>query len=232
MRHFFDPHIAQHLSKHTLEQEESKHIVRVLRMDNGDRLALLNGKGQFFSCTIIDANAKACIVSVDEVQHTDPDPYFIHVALAPTKQLERIEWFIEKATELGIHKITLFSSENSERVTCKPERFQKKIVSALKQSKRFYLPEISETIVPFTKFVENNPNGLIAHCYDLPKNSFSSSFNVNDCPILIGPEGDFSIKEVELAEKFGYKSISLGNTRLRTETAALYATALAKYQCE
>lgn len=232
MRHFFDPHINDTNESYTLSAEESKHMIRVLRMNAGDLLSIINGKGQLFNCSVRVPDPKGCVVHIDSVEHAEPEPYLIHVALAPTKQLERIEWFIEKATEIGIHKITFLSTAHSERIKTKTDRFEKKAISAIKQSKRLYIPEITESAIQFDDFVKSNPHGLIAHCYETPKDRFESCFRPNECPIIIGPEGDFSHAEVELAKKNGYKAISLGKTRLRTETAALYATALAKHLCE
>jgi len=149
-------------------------------------------------------------------------PHEIHIAVGPTKQMERIEWFVEKATEIGITEISLIDCDNGERAKINIDRLVKKAVSAMKQSHRTFLPKINE-LQKLSDFIEANPNGLIAHCYENEKNDFSDVFESTNCPILIGPEGDFSQKEIEKALENGYKTITLGPNRLRTETAALYA---------
>ena len=231
MRLFYDPHITAESKTHTLNEEESKHVVRVLRMNTGDQLAILNGKGDRFVCEITDAHPKRCGLNILENNHVPPPAYTIHIAVGPTKQMERIEWFVEKATEIGITKITFFQSTNSERIKLKLDRLERKAISAMKQSHRQYLPELSG-LIDFNTFIKQNPNGLIAHCYDGQKNTISDVFKPTECPILIGPEGDFSLEEVTLAEENGYKIITLGENRLRTETAALYACMQAKLLTE
>jgi len=227
MRLFYDPNIAINAQSHTLSEEESKHIVRVLRMTEGDRLILLNGRGGEFVCEITDAHPKKCVVQINEQTQATPPPYSIHIAVSPTKQLERIEWFVEKATEIGITEITFLTCTNSERVKLKLDRLERKAISAMKQSHRKFLPKLND-LVTASSFIQNNPEGLIAHCYEGEKTLLTESFTPKTCPILIGPEGDFSKAEVELAAKNGYKLITLGDNRLRTETAALYACMQAK----
>lgn len=222
MRLFYDPNIETGALMHTLSEEESKHIVRVLRMNNNDKLGILDGRGTLYIGEIAEANAKRCVVNIVGTEIETDSSNDIHIAIAPTKQNERIEWFIEKATEIGITEITLIQCKNSERVKSNTDRLIKKAVSAMKQSHRKSLPKINE-LVDFTSFVKSNPNGLIAHCYEGPKHQISEVFNPMKCPVLIGPEGDFTLEEVKLAEENGYKTITLGENRLRTETAALYA---------
>lgn len=227
MRLFYDEHIAPAAETHTLSEEESKHIVRVLRLEKGQEIGVLDGKGRLFSCEISDAHPKRCTLTVTNIDIAAPLPYEIHIAVGPTKQMERIEWFVEKATEIGITKISLIDCDNGERAKTNTDRLVKKAVSAMKQSHGRFLPVINE-LQKLTDFIEAHPNGLIAHCYEEEKNNFSDVFKLNDCPILIGPEGDFSQKEIEKALKNGYKTITLGPNRLRTETAALYACMQAK----
>lgn len=229
MRLFFDEHIAN-TEIHQLSEEESKHIIRVLRMSSGDRIGILDGKGNQYVCEINDPNPKKCLVKIINIE-TFQEPTPIHIAIAPTKQMERLEWFLEKATEIGITEITLFSSENSERVKLNEDRLKKKLISAMKQSKRFHLPKLN-TMVPFKELISENPFGLIAHCYDAEKTSIAKEFSELNGPVLIGPEGDFSEKEVSHALESGYKAITLGNNRLRTETAALYACMQVKFMSE
>lgn len=221
MRLFFDEHITNSGS-HTLSQEESKHIIRVLRLNTGDQIGILDGNGNQFTCEISDPNPKKCIVQIKE-QITFPEPNTnIHIAIAPTKQMDRLEWFLEKATEIGITEISLFTSDNSERVKINEERLKKKLISAMKQSQRFHLPKLN-SIASLKEIIKENPSGLIAHCYDGEKSSIAKEYTSLKGPVLIGPEGDFSENEVKQALEAGYKAITLGENRLRTETAALYA---------
>lgn len=231
MHLFYDSTITPGQKLHTLTEEESKHACRVLRLKEGDKIALLNGNGFEFSATITDANPKRCVVAIDTIKEEKKPPYSIHIAIAPTKNNDRLEWFLEKATEIGITEITLLLCSNNERKQTKDERFEKILISAMKQSKRLFLPKLN-SLTPFKDFISNHPNGLIAHCYEGEKFGIAESFSMLDCPILIGPEGDFSKQEVELALQSGYKTITLGENRLRTETAGLYAVMQAKMNCE
>jgi 16S rRNA (uracil1498-N3)-methyltransferase len=227
MRLFYDPTISIGAITHELSEMESKHIVRVLRMSEGDSVALVNGIGGYFEATITEAHAKRCKLKIDKEEQTEEPKEEIHVALGPTKQMERIEWFIEKATEIGITEISFISGSNSERVKLKPERLEKKAISAMKQSRRRFLPIINE-VQSISSFIQKHPNGLIAHCYEGEKSVIGDVFQLRGCPLLIGPEGDFTPEEITLALENGYKTITLGENRLRTETAALYACMQAK----
>ena len=227
MRLFYDAHIAPDATTHLLQEDESKHIVRVLRYQVGDAIGILDGKGNLFNCVIADAHPKRCLLEVTSVDHIPASSEEIHIAIAPTKQMERIEWFVEKAVEIGVTKITLLDCKNGERARIKTDRLAKKAISAMKQSQRRYLPEI-EVLTSFSDFLTNHDFGLLAHCYEADKNEFSDVFTYKDCPILIGPEGDFTEQEVAQALDKGYKTITLGKNRLRTETAALYACMRAK----
>lgn len=230
MRLFFDDHITNSGS-HTLSTEESKHIIRVLRLNTGDEIGILDGNGNKYICQIAEPNPKKCVVSIKEVIAFEKPKVQIHIAIAPTKQMERLEWFLEKSTEIGITEITLFTSENSERVKINEERLQKKLISAMKQSQRYHLPKLN-TLVKFNDIISEHSNGLIAHCYEGEKSCISKEFNTLSGPILIGPEGDFTENEVKRALEAGYKAISLGDNRLRTETAALYACMQVKFMSE
>lgn len=227
MRLFYDANIDPDASSFQLSEEESKHIVRVLRGQVGDTVGMLDGKGHLFTCEIADAHPKRCLLNVTHIDFEAESDHEIHIAVAPTKQMERIEWFIEKAVEIGVTKITLLDCKNGERARIKTDRLVKKAISAMKQSQRRYLPEIVE-LTSFTDFLKNHATGLLAHCYEEDKNDFSDVFQSKSCPILIGPEGDFTEQEVEQAIKQGYKAVTLGTNRLRTETAALYACMQAK----
>jgi 16S rRNA (uracil1498-N3)-methyltransferase len=191
-------------------------------MSEGGVLALVNGSGGYFEARISEAHPKRCKLEIKHSEQQERPTEEIHIALGPTKQMERIEWFIEKATEIGVTEISFITGANSERIKLKPERLEKKAISAMKQSQRKFLPKINElTSIP--EFIRKHPNGLIAHCYEGEKSTIEESFQALNCPILIGPEGDFTLEEVNLALENGYKTITLGKNRLRTETAALYA---------
>ncbi|MEX1192284.1 MAG: 16S rRNA (uracil(1498)-N(3))-methyltransferase [Brumimicrobium sp.] len=227
MRSFFLNKVEINLNELVLPPEESKHACKVLRMKNGDQLSIVNGKGDELIAEIIDDHYKKCVVKRVNFIHESPDDYEIHIAIAPTKMNDRFEWFLEKATELGIHKITPLLCSNSERKKIKLERYEKIVIAAMKQSKRLYLPELNQ-LTTLDAFIDKYPSGLLAHCYDEEKNKVHNSLNNKNCPILIGPEGDFTNLEVEKLVQSGYVPISLGKTRLRTETAGIYACALAK----
>lgn len=225
MHLFYDPHI-QASGEHLLSEEESKHAVRVLRLEVGDELAILNGRGEQFTCKVMDAHPKKCKVGI-VARHQGEAEAKLHIAISPTKQMERMEWFVEKATEIGITDITFIECKNSERVQLKLDRLERKAISAMKQSKRLFLPTLHE-LTSFTKFVEAHPNGMLAHCYPDEKYHIPTNLSPENSLMLIGPEGDFAPEELAHASKLGYKMITLGENRLRTETAALYATVLMK----
>lgn len=227
MQLFYNPNISNSSKEVVFDKEESKHILKVLRMKEGDVFSITNGKGSFFSTEIIDANPKACLVKILSEEIQKPLPYQLHIAVAPTKLNDRYEWFLEKATEIGISEITPIICEHSERKTIKPERYEKILQSAMKQSLKAYLPILNEA-VSFKDFInsKNDSDGIkcIAHCEENEKKSLKSVLLPNQkITILIGPEGDFSSEEINLAKKNGYIPISLGESRLRTETAAVVA---------
>ena len=221
MRLFYDSNITAEHNRFVLTEDESKHIVKVLRMSEGDQIGLLNGRGDHFETTIISANPKRCEVEVNKHEHFE-DPTRLHLAVAPTKMNDRMEWLIEKAVEIGVNEITFLLCKNSERKAIKLERFEAIAISAMKQSKRYFLPKMND-LTKVDDFIKANPNGLIAHCYEAEKSNIRSSFGESNGVILIGPEGDFSLPEVELAQANQYKAISLSDFRLRTETAGLMA---------
>ncbi|MFL5763198.1 MAG: 16S rRNA (uracil(1498)-N(3))-methyltransferase [Bacteroidia bacterium] len=227
MHLFYTPEISG--SSYTLPEEESKHAIRVLRLGVGDKVVLIDGKGGWFDAEITDENLKRCTVRIlDSKRDYGKKNWSLHVAVAPTKMMERLEWFVEKATETGIDAISLIGCKNSERDVVKTERVVKVAVSAMKQSLKTSLPAISE-MTAFEKFIEYSCSfsgeKFIAHCNyrgSLPhiKTAYTPG---NNAMVLIGPEGDFTLEEVKLALDNGFKEISLGESRLRTETAALYA---------
>ena len=222
MHLFYDPTIDVLAKTHILNEEESKHACKVMRLVIGNEIAILNGKGVEFIAKIVEAHPKHCKVEIiSKTEELKPN-YDLHIAIAPTKIIDRIEWFLEKATEIGITEITPLICSNSERKIIKEERLEKILIAAMKQSKRLFLPKLNP-LTEISSFIKQHPKGLIAHCYEGDKSSISEVFETKNSPILIGPEGDFSMKEVEIALNSGYKTITLGKNRLRTETAGLYA---------
>ncbi|MCK5815348.1 MAG: 16S rRNA (uracil(1498)-N(3))-methyltransferase [Flavobacteriaceae bacterium] len=224
MQLFYSPHINLSTNQFTFDKIESRHIVKVLRKTEGDILHITNGKGILFQVQIEIASDKKCLVNIiSKKEKTKPWSYYLHVAIAPTKNNDRLEWFLEKATELGIDEITPIICDHSERKIIKKERLEKVVVSSMKQSLKHHLPKLNDAI-PFSKFIQNEHEGdlFIAHCEEFKKESLKSQLYVNQkLTILIGPEGDFSTKEIALALNQKYKAVSLGESRLRTETAAL-----------
>ena len=207
------------------DKEESKHIVKVLRKKDNDILHITNGLGTIFTCEITLASDTKCTVKIISSEKQKATRYNLHLAVAPTKMNERYEWFLEKATEIGIHEITPIICEHSERKIIKTDRFDKLILSAMKQSNQSFLPKLNEPIA-YKDFVKKTFEGqkFIAHCEELDKKSLKNELKPNqNIVILIGPEGDFSVKEIQLALENKFIPVSLGETRLRTETAAVVA---------
>ncbi len=205
--------------------DESQHFSKVLRGKTGQELAITDGKGTMAKGIVLKINSKSVEVELVEIQENfEIRPYKIHIAIAPTKNMERMEFLLEKATEIGIDEITFLKTFHSERKNINLERSRKILLSAVKQSLKAYIPEIHD-LVKFTDFIKKNHSAtkLIAHCdSDFERKEFHKIIQPeNDYLILIGPEGDFSKEEIQLAEENGFRGISLGNQRLRTETAAL-----------
>ena len=225
MQLFFNPSINENSDFFSFDKEESKHIIKVLRKKDSDILFVTNGLGILFKTEITLASDSKCTVKIVFIEKTEPSKYYLHLAVAPTKMNDRYEWFLEKATEIGVSEITPIICEHSERKIIKTERFDKIIQSAMKQSNQMYLPKLNDPIL-FKDFIkiENNDTKFIAHCEENEKKSLKESLNPKtNATILIGPEGDFSKKEIQMALDNEYLPISLGNTRLRTETAAIIA---------
>ncbi|GAB2536074.1 16S rRNA (uracil(1498)-N(3))-methyltransferase [Rufibacter soli] len=227
MHLFFTSDLAPASTSYTLSEEESKHCARVLRLGAGDAVTLIDGRGGWYEAQIADANPKKTRLSI--LKHTqDPfqRPYKIHVAVAPTKNMDRIEWFLEKAVEMGIDEVTFLQCARSERKAVNMDRIEKIAVSAMKQSMKAQLP----TLRPLTRYADflaqpQEGQKFIAHLVEgQERHSLAKSISGNDTyTILIGPEGDFSPEEVAQALQAGYKPVTLGQSRLRTETAALAA---------
>ena len=219
-------YVADIAERWKLSEEEAAHALRVLRLNVGAELDITDGKGKLYKAVISSIVGKHCYVEAKEILDM-PKGWNgnIHIAVAPTKNMDRMEWLAEKATEIGLDAFTFLNCRFSERKVVKNERVERIIVSAMKQSLKYSKPELGE-MVDFKKFVSQERTGdkYIAHCHDDEKNLLKDIHIAgNDATILIGPEGDFSPEEVKLAIEAGYKPVSLGNSRLRTETAALAA---------
>jgi len=225
MQLFFNPDISENTTQFTFEREESKHIVKVLRKNIGDTLYITNGKGWLFIAEISMPNINKCTAKIISQKQQPKRDYNLHLAVAPTKINDRYEWFLEKATEIGIDSITPIICDHSERKVIKPERFERILQSAMKQSLNCYLPKLNDAI-SFKDFINLDFEGdlFIAHCEETDRISLKQQLNPKtDVTILIGPEGDFSVKEITEALKNNFIPVTLGETRLRTETAAIVA---------
>jgi len=223
MQLFFNPYLSENTTQISFTNDESKHIVKVLRKSVGDELHITNGFGWLFTAKILSSDLKSCHAQVVSKTLKPKKPYQLHLAVAPTKMNDRFEWFLEKATEIGIDTITPIICEHSERKIIKLDRFEKILQSAMKQSNTCYLPKLND-IISFKDFVKHDLKGqrFIAHCYETDKKSLKHELKPNlDVIILIGPEGDFSVKEIEMATQNNFIPVTLGETRLRTETAAI-----------
>ena len=211
-----------------LSEDESLHCVKVLRHKVGDTICVIDGKGTRAIGKIEAAHAKQCAVSLSQKETVAKNrDYYLHIAVAPTKNIERIEWFVEKAVEMGIDEITFIRCKNSERTVVKDERIMKVAESAVKQSKQAYLPKVN-SLIDYKDFIKNGTADvkLIAHCEDDKKNPINATISKGKSHlVLIGPEGDFTKEEIQIALQSHYNAVTLGENRLRTETAALYATA-------
>jgi 16S rRNA (uracil1498-N3)-methyltransferase len=225
MNIFYTPNITN-TSTFVLDENESKHAIKVLRLNQNDEICLVDGNGYFYTAKISVAHAKKCEVQIIEKKAEENLKPTIHIAIAPTKNNDRLEWFIEKTTEIGITEISPIICDHSERKVLKTERIEKRAIAAMKQSLKATLPIINETI-SFKNFINTIPENTekyIAHCYEENQQHLKDIYTVGkNCIILIGPEGDFSTSEIELALKNGFTPISLGKSRLRTETAGLVA---------
>lgn len=225
MQLFYNPDIKSGDKIFSFDKEESRHIVKVLRKKESDIIHITNGSGYLFTSEITFANEKKCEIKITAEEFFEPAPYSLHLAVAPTKLNDRYEWFLEKAVEIGVTEITPIICDHSERVAFKADRFEKILQTAMKQSLQYYLPKLHEPI-PFANFIKEAKEGqlFIAHCEETEKRLLKNALlPKQDVTILVGPEGDFSTKEINLALAQNYVPVSLGNTRLRTETAAIVA---------
>lgn len=230
MPRFYCPEIATSL---TLTEEESRHCVKVLRLVEGDEIEVVDGRGNLYHCRIAMAHPKRCAVDIIEKEVSPPHwKHKIVLGVAPTKMLDRMEWMLEKCVEMGIDRIVPLRCDNSERTTLKTERMKKIMVSAMKQSLKATLPQLDE-MTPLSQLLKAPWQGdrFIAYCDpELPREQRQSLARLiqagSDVMVLIGPEGDFSPREVAQATEAGFVPVSLGESRLRTETAAVMACAM------
>jgi 16S rRNA (uracil1498-N3)-methyltransferase len=225
--YFFEPTIQQSSTHFELSEVTSKHCIQVLRMRAGESLHLTDGIGNLYTASIVEPDKKKTVVKIELVVHTPAPTKNVCIAIGLLKNTSRFEWFLEKVTEMGVTKIVPLICERSERSNLKEERMRGVLVAALIQSKQTWLPILTEPL-SVAAFIKTHPaaQGLIAHCEDGNKTTLNEVPNSNDCSILIGPEGDFTPSEIEAALAAKYLPVSLGNTRLRTETAGMVAAAL------
>jgi 16S rRNA (uracil1498-N3)-methyltransferase len=220
---FFEPNISQGV--HYLDQTESHHAVKVLRKKTGDRIRITDGKGFFYDAVIVSADARHCSFELDSKIQVPQPEFSIHIAISPTKNADRIEWFVEKAVEIGVQEISLIDCDHTERRHIKTDRLEKMATSAMKQSLKAYLPVV-HPLIPLRDFIASASadQKFIAHVDTENKAHLQNSAQgKNSYVILIGPEGDFSNEELTLAETYEFKKVTLGPSRLRTETAGLVA---------
>jgi 16S rRNA (uracil1498-N3)-methyltransferase len=223
MELFFDPEFES--NQFVLNEIESKHCINVLRNRVGETIRVTDGKGHLFVGKISNPHPKHCQITLEDKITFQPQSPQIHIAIAPTKNMDRLEWFLEKTTEIGISEITLLLCQHSERRQIRIDRLEKVIVSAMKQSLKYHLPKLNEPTL-FNDFVKSTINGqkFIAHCSDTQRYLLRNQYQKqSDAIILIGPEGDFSNEEITTALNSGFMPVSLGNSRLRTETAGVVA---------
>ena len=224
MHIFYTPELSG--LSYTLDETESKHCVRVLRLEKGDEIILVDGRGGFFTAEITYPNPKRCMVDVIKTELNSGRRNFqVQVAIAPTKNIERLEWFLEKATEIGIDRVIPLLCRYSERKEIKNERLEKVMISAMKQSLKAFLPQLGE-LTRFADFIKQPFDGqkFIAHCEEQHRDKLKTVLVPGgNYLILIGPEGDFSTEEIEMAVSEGFRPVSLGDSRLRTETAGVVA---------
>jgi 16S rRNA (uracil1498-N3)-methyltransferase len=225
MQVFYAPDISSDI--HILDENESKHIIRVLRMPKGTLVNLIDGKGNFFEGTIEDPDPKKCSIRITGVQRDfEKRNYGLHIAISPLKNSERFEWFIGKSVEIGVDEITPLICRNTEKIKIKAERLNSIIISAMKQSLKSTATVLHKPVA-YSDFLEASYDSrcIIAHCQDsIPRQKISDVYSKGeDALILIGPEGDFSIEEIKNALRHGFSGVHLGKSRLRTETAGIAA---------
>ena len=227
MHLFYAPDLST--NEFYLPEEETHHFIHVLRLSEGKQIEITDGKGTRALCEALQVSKKQVLLKILEKEHFAFPTRKLHIGIAPTKNIDRFEWFVEKATEMGISEITPIICRHSERKTLKLERIQKLLVAAARQSKHFHFP-ILNTECTFDKFIIQNTHvseksAFIAHCVDTEKHELKQLSTAQNALVLIGPEGDFAPEEIENAIKAGFLPLSLGASRLRTETAGLKTVA-------
>ena len=225
MQLFFLPNLSKNDKVAEFDKEESKHLFKVLRKDVGDKLNITNGLNYFFEASINSISKNHCKVDINTATKNSNLPYGLHIAISPLKSMERFEWFLEKSSEIGISEITPIICDRTEKKYINEKRLKKVLVSAMKQSLKSHLP-ILNPVISIKKFlnIEFIEDLFIAHCEELKKVTLLNSIKPKSSNlILIGPEGDFSENEIKLASSKGFKNVSLGDTRLRSETAGIIA---------
>ena len=229
---FYKKDIDNTVPSVTLDEDSSKHVVQVLRMQNGEQLQLTDGKGKIFTCEITDNNRKRCAVTIIQTTNHQPPITNVSIAISLLKNVNRFEWFLEKATEIGVTQIIPLICSRTEKQNFKTERLQSILISAMLQSQQCWLPEMGEPVT-FRKLLESlqtlqELQKFIAHCEDENKVNLTTQLlnHSTSTLILIGPEGDFTKEEIDLALQQNYTPVSLGNTRLRTETAGVVAAVI------
>ncbi|BAO55917.1 16S rRNA (uracil(1498)-N(3))-methyltransferase [Nonlabens marinus] len=228
MQLFYFPQATATTTLLSLEKEDTRHITKVLRKKVGDQVSITNGTGDLFDGTITQLTSNKCSLKLQHVKFEPAPSGQLHIAIAPTKMNDRMEWFLEKSTELGITEITPLLCSNSERRSIKWDRFDKILVSAMKQSLQLHKPKLNE-LTSLEEFMETESSSikLIAHCEQTQKKHLSGFLEKDlEITLLIGPEGDFTPQEIEQALVKNYQPVHLGATRLRTETAGVYAASL------
>ena len=235
-RYFYVPNAAVETE---LPAEEAVHAIRVLRLKEGDEMFLMDGEGYFYKAEVALVSSKKCLYTIKETLKQDLVwRGKIHLAIAPTKDMGRIEWMTEKITEVGFDEISFLDCKFSERKTLRVDRIEKIVISAVKQSRKGWKPVVNP-MTPFHRFIENCSNDgrkFICHCYaEISRADFFTAISqecqpssAEDITVLVGPEGDFSIDEVRFALEHGFESVTLGNSRLRTETAGLSAVMMSQ----
>jgi 16S rRNA (uracil1498-N3)-methyltransferase len=227
---FYAKELAPDAASYIMDEPTSKYCIQVLRREKGQQVLLANGRGQKFTARITDDNRKKCVVQVEQSETVPAPSPVLSIAIAFTKNASRIEWFLEKATEIGVQAIIPLLTQRTEKEKFKAERLENILVAAMLQSQQYYLPQLSAPVA-FDKLVQENtfPQQFIAHCLPEQKVHLQQVMQPGkDTLMLVGPEGDFTPAEVSLALERDFKAVSLGNTRLRTETAGVVACTLMK----
>lgn len=229
-RLFYTPEIA--VGKTELPPEEARHLTQVLRLKAGDTIRITDGKGRYADAPVSNAWKDSASVDVSQIVEAPPARYKLHLAVSPLKNPDRLEWLIEKAVELGVHQISLLICKRTEKTSVKISRLESIILSACKQSLTYHFPRISVP-EPFQTFIKTpRENAYIAHCEDMDKVHIAAIPNFENGTLLIGPEGDFTPTEIDAAYSAGYTGLSLGNNRLRTETAGMYVASAIRLKQE